>query len=100
MHPVAAGERVAELLKLSDGCNALLVDGAHCDPQTGWNAHAVSLVRCLRAASFNRTPTRYLFGPTDRIRISHSAQSRCVGSIASQGDRARAPAAAAAAEYA
>src|SRR5215467_8142295 len=27
--PIVAGERIAELLELPDGCNALLVDGAH-----------------------------------------------------------------------
>src|SRR5262249_6787992 len=29
VHPVVAGERIAELLEFPDGCNALFVDGAH-----------------------------------------------------------------------
>src|SRR5262245_24156970 len=36
MRPVACGERKSELLELPDGCNTLLVDGAH-----GWSPRYV-----------------------------------------------------------
>src|SRR5262249_12982744 len=61
VHPVAGGERIAELLELPDRCNALLVDGAHIWSPKGVFA-VLRPVRCRGAFAFipaKRTLIRY-----------------------------------------